>query len=288
MRPVPVEAHERIWRRHLLVLGRGRADEMYLDLIPQARVALEDALDRLQQVDVGSREEVDLRHGHAAEPPTISAGSQLPEPDVRMQIAGVDDAEDALLARCGSSGEIVGIKSVRDRDHDPAAELRERVQHAGHSLGRVHDDGCRLPQRRPHTAAVGDPVCRRRIAPHLVERPRVLEVGDPRNAETVCEAVDRRSCVVGDELADDDVYSSGRIELEARDGVHPPAGERVVAAQRSIHGRSPARRRAGDGPSRPDHGYIGNLAEHRRVDRRPPFCGVAGTGEHERLDAELA
>ena len=147
MRPVPVEAHERIWRRHLLVLGRGRADEMYLDLIPQARVALEDAIDGLKQIEVGPCEELDLRHGHAPEQPSVPARLQLPEPDVRVQVSRVDDAEDAVLARCGSSGEIVGIKSVRDRDHGPAAELRERVQQAGHSLRRVHDDGCRLPQR---------------------------------------------------------------------------------------------------------------------------------------------
>ena len=103
---------------------------MYLDPILQARVALEDALDRLQQVDVGSREELDLRHGHAAEQPAVSAGSQLPEPDVRMQVAGVHDAEDAVLRGEGSpvkssaSNPFVIETTVRLRSSGKASSTR--------------------------------------------------------------------------------------------------------------------------------------------------------------------
>ncbi len=94
-------------------------------------------------------------------------------------------------SRCGRSGrrrpsatgagrgEVLGVEAVRDRDaRARASSGNARTRRA--RLLRVHDDGGRRREHVPHPPQVAPPVEPARIDLHLVERPGIAEVGDPR------------------------------------------------------------------------------------------------------------
>ena len=128
-----------------------------------------------------------------------------------------DDPERAV--RCGRpvAVEVLGREAVRDRDDGPVRELGERCRAAARTAsGVLITIAAAVPQLRAHPRQVAPAVERARVDHHLVERPRVAEVGHPRLAEPPRELGARERRVVGLHPDVDQVDVAGRACSPAR------------------------------------------------------------------------
>ena len=201
---------------------------MHLDRSDEGRVALLEHGERSEQIDVRPRQEVDRRIRHPSEQATNPPCPSMPQTLLRVHRARVDDPEDAVWRRLSRRLEIRRVEAHRDAV-DAFPELRKGGPDASRRLGRVHDDRRRAPQDSPHPSAVGEALKGRRIDPHLVERPRVVKVRDPRRTCLPDRVDDARCGVVRHDLPEDDV---GTRQPEPRDRldelrVEPSAKRRV-------------------------------------------------------------
>jgi hypothetical protein len=149
MRQVATELHRRLVRCHGAVAVREHAGQVQLDEVGELRVLCEELVERLRQVDVRAREDVDIL-GRSAEDLLHERRAPMPFPPGGVHRPGVDDPERRVGSRRRKAGEVGGVEAVRDRDDDSFSELREGPHQLRGRLGRVHDDGFGRPEQLAH------------------------------------------------------------------------------------------------------------------------------------------
>ncbi len=229
-----------------------------------------------------ARSDVHARHRAAEHPPgRLRDGSAR---ELRVEVAGVHDPEGVVLSLRHRPGEVARVEAVRDGD-DGRGHLGELPDEA-RSLLRVHDDRGRRGEELPHAAELAAAVEPARVHLHLVERPRIAEVGDPRNAEP-------RGDAGGDEARLERrhrrVHQIGGFPLNSGLGaLFPPAEEVVLAAQPAVHAAPdrPGRfRRVALDPT--DDGVRGHLGRKRGIRGRPAARLHPRPGHDDRFVAVL-
>ena len=123
-----------------LTIGLGQnTGKMQLEHVPDLRLAGEQHVDRLDEVDMGAAE--DVEPGHAAPqgspqraPPTVL------QAELGVQVTGVHDAELPVLPRRRVRGEVGGVEAVRNRHDRAVGELGERSKRRRTASERAHDD----------------------------------------------------------------------------------------------------------------------------------------------------
>ena len=120
-----------------LAIGVGQhAGQVHLDAAAQLRLARDQPVDRLEEIHVRAREDVDAGR-RAAEQAAERRGLALPSTELGVQVAGVDDAERVVRSRRDRLLEVGRIESVRDRDDRLARELREGLTDPSRRLRRA-------------------------------------------------------------------------------------------------------------------------------------------------------
>ena len=112
------------------------------------------------------------------------APEQRPVPhltaQLRVQIAGMHDSEAVVVSLRPRALEVERVEAVRDRVDRRVSKLGKRLADTRCGFWRVHDDRARRRERRAHSRELAAPVQGARVDHHLVERPRIEQVGDPR------------------------------------------------------------------------------------------------------------
>src|SRR5579885_18009 len=283
VRLVADEPHERIAARRFLVARRRRAGEDDLETGTPLRPAREQAVDRLEQVDVRARQDVDAAHLAAEEP--AHSRAPLLSPELRVQGAGVDDAEDVVAALGRVAGEVGAVEPVRDRRDGRRRFAEQRPDPRG-GLRRVRHDGSRGPEQPPHPHQLAPPVERARIDGHLVESPRVAKVGDPQTTVRARQAV-RRPCAHERRHRRDDHVRPADSAADDLCTLNPPARPRRRDVGPALQTGAPAWVRVGLSGVDATDLDIPELAEERLVERRPPAPESRRPSHHGHRAAEL-
>jgi hypothetical protein len=235
---------------------------------------------------VRTREHVHARDGEPAEQAPERPGLAKPERGIGVERPAVDDPEGATVPRGRRRSEVARVEAVRDRDDAAVAKLGEGAPEALDRLGCVHHDRGGGLQDGAHAPTIGEAVEGRRVEPHLVQRPRVLELRDPRNAERPGDLGDPERRLVGPEFAQDDRDVPAPVAADADDRVDPPADERPPTSENPVR---PLLQRAENRlwARNPDDLDSGDLGEHRGILGSPPVLLGARSREDERANAAL-
>ena len=173
------------------------------------------------------------------------------EADLRVQGPGVDDAEGAVVARRIRAAPVGGVEPVRDRGRDPLRQRRAiAARTAAAASGGVHDDRGSGAQPAAHPRPIQAEVPAGDLDVRLVQRPGVLQVRDPRDAEVRRQPRRRERRLVrlqeGMNQVDPPAQPGGRLE----DAAGPPARAAVGAGHRDARARArqPGAREPGRAP----------------------------------------
>lgn len=269
-------------------VGLGRdAGEHHFRRLRQRRIAAHRLLEPFEEEDVGAREDVN-REIASAEQTASPADLAQPKALVRVEVSGVHDAELAVGSLRLWAVEVGLVEAVRDRDHEAGAKLRELPLDPLGCFMRVHDDGVRSPEQFPHPSEIDAPMELRGVQPHLVERPGVLKVGDPRFTERRRDTRHRCSRFVRDDRAIDEIAVPAGRQRGGQNAFLPPAqvGGREHEAPLEGSPQPGADRRLWARYAM----YLcprGDVGIEGVVGRRPAIGRAARSGHHDRLVAEL-
>jgi hypothetical protein len=129
-----------------------------------------------------------------------------------MEGPRVNDPERTVGTRAGRVGEVPAVVAHGNRHDQPVGKLGEGRLNPANSLGRRHHDGRCCTEEASHTRRLQPPVQRGGIDRHLVQCPRVPEVGHPRLAQTTRQ---RRGCLGRHVRRHDRVDGIDVLDLEA-------------------------------------------------------------------------
>jgi hypothetical protein len=260
------------------VLGGELAGEMQLDRAGELGVGRQ----RRHEEHGRAREDVQAASRPAEQPPPGPRAAQVVA-ERRVQGSRVHDPEDVAGLGDGAVREVGAVEADRDAGgHDAIGELGERRAHARRGLRGGHHDRGRGRQRPAHRADIERPVPAAVRKLRLVERPQVLEVGDPGHAELSRHARGRERGLVGKTRRVDDVGAGPDRAGQAGALVHPPAHPRGRNAQDPADPGRARRLRAGN----PVHRDVRRNAREQLLVARPPAVVPTGrTGDDDRLVA---
>ncbi len=237
---------------------------------------------------MGTGQKIDGGHRHAAEQSPETARFRCREPRSVCNVPRVDDAEDAILAPPGhDTGEILGVKAVRDRNtrryegqgtppasaQQPQACSSQLRRHFGECLACVYgrqlgveptdkDASRRAPTgpegRLPTEHRVGRPNSRlRTMSQYGPSSPRITSIFWPGGC------------------------SKRSIDVD------PPADERISSTQHPVQPGFEIVSAEGQGRVR-ERRNAAHVGQQRRVVRRPSVTVPARAGEHHRPNREFA
>jgi hypothetical protein len=129
-----------------------------------------------------------------------------------------------------------------------------------------------------------------RINPHLIERPRILQICDPGLAEAPREVRGGNRGRVRNELAEDDIGRLSDLQTEIRHAVPPPELERRCPAENPLSTPNPTGACGGLGCGDANYARASrDVSQKRVIVRRPAFVPLpkTRTGQDHRLDPEL-
>jgi len=264
------------------VAGRQLAGQVELDPPRERRVGRDRALDRLRDEHVRARDDVQARGG-AAEQAAARARAAQVLAEIRVHRAGVDDPERLAGPRRRRRDEVGGLVADRDRGH-AAGELGHRRLHALGRLGGGHDHRRRGRQGPPHLAEHARVVQAGRLRAHLVERPRVLEIGHPGQPERLRHAGTGERRLVRQARRVDDIGAAPYPFAQPAALVDPPVDPRWREAAQPLHPRGGP---GGLGALEPVHLHTRPDAAQQLLVARLPAVAVLGhAGDHDGAVAE--
>ncbi len=183
VRQIPVQDALRRSGSKLTIHTREHTGEMQLQPVSETGITLDQLLHRLEQIDMRAGQDLDARRRPTQQPPQART-SLLLQPELGVQIARMHDPElPRIVRRNRAVREVRRVVAVRDRNDRPIPQLRKRLSNLTRSLRRAHDDRRRRPQQPTHRGNRQPPMNPRRINHHLVQRPRIAQVGDPADAQ---------------------------------------------------------------------------------------------------------
>ena len=167
-----------------------------------------------------------------------------------------------------------------------AGELRQQPPHG---LRCAHHDRGGRSELLAHPRQVAPAVEGARVHHHLVQRPRVAEVGYPRLAEPARELGAGVRGVVGLHPDVDQVHVTRSAHAQLRAAVDPPPRPARAEEEPALRASAPARGPFGlRGRGQAMHLQLRrNLGNERLVLGRPPVRGRTAAGHDDRIPAEL-
>ena len=172
VRHVPVKLRHGAPRRNIAIVIGQRTGEVELERLLELRPASQEPVDRLDEVDVRARQDVQPLHASAQGSAQLASPPML-QPEGGMQISGMDDAELPIASRRRLGSEIAGIETVRNCKHRSSGQLGKAAQQTIDGFGRAHDDRGGRAEERAHPPEYEPPMEPRRVDHHFVERPGV-------------------------------------------------------------------------------------------------------------------
>ena len=211
------------------------------------------------------------------------------EAELGVQVTRVHDPEGAVRAVRRRAVEVLRREAVRDRHDGPVREPRELRQQPPHGLRCAHHDRGGRSELLAHPRQVAPAVEGARVHHHLVQRPRVPEVGHPRLAEPARELGAGVRGVVRLHPDVDQVDVTGGLRAQLRTALDPPPrpawAEEEPAFRASAPARSALRLRCRGQAMHLE--LRRDLGDERLVLGRPPVCGRTSAGHDDRIPAEL-
>ena len=186
------------------------------------------------------------------------------------------------------AGEVVPVEPDRDAGDRPIGQVGQRATDGGGGLRRRGHDRRGAGQRPAHRAQVEGALDRRRVQAHLVERPRVLEVGDPRHAELGGEPRAGQRRLVRSAGREHDVRPGSHTPPERHGLLDPPAHPAVRArAQEREPRRHAGRPRRLGARDAVDLGVGGHAGEQLGILRIPAPAPHPGPRHEHRMPAAI-
>ncbi len=211
------------------------------------------------------------------------------EPELGVQVTRVHEPERAVRALRRRAVEVLRREAVRDRHDRPVREPRELRQQPPYGLRCAHHDRGGRSELLAHPRQVAPAVEGARVHHHLVECPRVAEIGHPRLAEPARELGAGVRGVVGLHPDVDQVDVAGDPHAQLRAAVDPPLRPARAEEEPALRASAPARGALGlRGRGQAMHLELRrNLGDERLVLGRPAVRGRTAAGHDDRVPAEL-
>ena len=167
------------------------------------------------------------------------------EAELGVQVTRVHDPEGAVRALRRRAVEVLRREAVRDRDDGPVRETRELRQQPSHGLRCAHHDRGGRSELLAHPRQVAPAVEGARVHHHLVQRPRVAEIGHPRLAEPARELGAGVRGVVGLHPDVDQVDVTGGLRAQLGAALDPPLRPARAEEEPAFRASAPARAPSG-------------------------------------------